>query len=138
MRPTDLMRRAKQYYIRGHTTAGLVITLINTLGIWFGLVPGVSKAFNNSFIAFAAVFVPVYGLMMIGFGYWDMKRGFYRSEQITILRHNPLNQLTYYLLAHTDGVWNDPKILKYLRGFMTNPKYVEEISRRIEELECAR
>jgi len=135
MRLTDLAGRAKQYYIRGHTTAGLAITLVNTLGIWFGLVPGVSKIFNNNFIAFAAVFIPAYGLIMVGFGYWDMKRGFYRSEQVTILRHNPSSQLIYYLLAHTDGVWNDPKILRYLKGYMTEPKYVEEISRRIDELE---
>jgi len=71
--------RLKQFYMRGYQTIGAGIILINTIAIWFGLLPFVKDLFGNIF-TFSIIFIPLYLVAMILFGRWDMKRGLYAGE----------------------------------------------------------
>lgn len=133
VRPLDLLGRAKQYFTRGHQTIGLTLTLMNTLGIWFGLIPGIRGFFGDDFLLFALIFIPIYGVTMVLFGYWDMKKGLYKSESITQLRRNPHYQLNLYLFSQI--LWDNAKILRRIVRYMEDPDMIKEMQERIQQLE---
>lgn len=140
IKPVDLVGRARTYYVHGHSTIGIVIVLVNTIGIWFGLVgreiPAFRELFGDSILIFALVFLPVYATTMICFGYWYMSyKGLFKPEQEVIMKKSPWIQLELSLFAQMPKIWDDPETLKEIMEYMTYPKRTKKIQDRIKELE---
>ena len=136
-RVIDAFGRVKSYFQRGTGTLGLGIAMVNTLTLWYiaGSELHTFRAlFKNNFVYFAVVFLPTYTIAMITFGYWDMKRGFYKAEQVVTMKWNPANQLQMYCLARMPDVWTDLETLEEILPYMTHPKWTAKISYRIDQL----
>lgn len=74
-----MVGRAKLYVLRGSASVGLLVALVNTTAIWFGLIPFIEGIFPN-FFTFLACFGPIYVFVMLAYGWWEYHRGFYYYE----------------------------------------------------------
>jgi len=135
---------AKQYYTRGYSIFGAVVTIINSMGIAFVLIGseivGFKQFFQNSIGYFAVAFIPGFIVVTFLIGWWDMRRGTYPAENVTLLRRSPTMQLQMYLFAHV--LWDNVDALRRILPYVdANPKFPErvrfqkEILDRVSELE---
>jgi len=125
------MGRIKNYFMRGHTTIYLLIALVNSSAIWFGLIPAVKDAFGRWEIFFM-VFAPLYLASTVTFGYWDFRRGFYKGEQTVAMYYSPGWQSLFFLLARSN--WDDVEALKMCAQWLGDSEKGKVVRQRLEEL----
>ncbi len=104
-----LASRAKQYVTRGHAAIGLGVSVVNTCVLWFGLIPFVNSTFGK-LRWFLLAFIPAYLSFTLLLGYWDMKKGTYKHEQVVAAEWSPVYQDVFYCFERIGERLGDEEI----------------------------